>query len=250
MRGLNGKRALVTGGSKGIGLGAARRLVEEGCQVVLCGRDPLALDHAAAELRPHTVEVVPCDVADSRAVDSMVARTVQLLGGIDILVNNAGIFVPGEAVDLSDESWAKVIGVNLNGAFFVARAVARVMITQGQGGAMVNISSVNALPGSPESVPYDASKGGVQAMTVSLASELAKHQIRVNAICPGLIWTPMVEAGGPREQHDVWAHRHTLLDRLGEPSEIGAAVAFLASDDASYITGSYLVVDGGQLARM
>jgi NAD(P)-dependent dehydrogenase (short-subunit alcohol dehydrogenase family) len=143
-----------------------------------------------------------------------------------------------------------VIAVNLSGAFYMARAVAKVMIAQGTGGSIVNISSVNALPGSPESVPYDASKGGLQAMSGSLASELAKHKIRVNAICPGLIWTPMVQAGGAREEHDKWAQRHTLMKRLGEAEEIGAAVAFFASDDASYATGTHLVVDGGQLAAM
>lgn len=251
MRGLEGKRALVTGGSKGIGLGAARRLLEEGCRVAICSRDRSALLDAVSAVRPLEPHTIVCDVGDSGAVDAAVAETVGTLGGLDILVNNAGIFIPGDAVDLDDATWGKVIAVNLSGAFYAARAAARVMIEQGTGGVIVNISSVNALPGSPESVPYDASKGGIQAMTGSLASELARHRIRVNAVCPGLIWTPMVWSGGePREQHEKWAQRHTLVQRLGEAEDIGAAVAFLASDDASFVTGTHLVVDGGQLAKM
>lgn len=250
MRGLNGKRVLVTGGSKGIGLGAARRLLEEGCAVAFCGRDATALEDAMKDLAPLDPHPIVCDVSDSVAVDAAVAETVRVLGGLDILVNNAGIFIAGDAVDLDDATWSKVIAVNLSGAFYAARAAAKVMIEQGTGGAIVNMSSVNALPGSPESVPYDASKGGIQAMTGSLASELARHRIRVNAVCPGLIWTPMVWSSGPREEHEKWVRRHTLLNRLGEPADIGAAVAFLASDDASFITGTHVVVDGGQLARM
>jgi NAD(P)-dependent dehydrogenase (short-subunit alcohol dehydrogenase family) len=250
MRGLNGKRALVTGGSKGIGHAGARRLLEEGCAVVICGRDEGALGEAVKELAPLECHALRCDVSDSTQVDRAVAETVRLLGGLDVLVNNAGIFVPGEAVDLDDATWSNVIAINLSGAFYAARAAARAMIGQGSGGAIVNISSVNALPGSPESVPYDASKGGILAMNVSLASELAKHRIRVNAVCPGLVWTPMVHADGPREQHDQWADRHTLVKRVGEAHEIGAAIAFLASEDASYMTVTHVVVDGGQLARM
>ncbi len=251
MRGLEGKRALVTGGSKGIGLGVARRLLEEGCAVAICGRDRAALDEALTGLAPLRPHAIVCDVSDSSAVDDAVVETARVLGGLDILVNNAGVFIPGDAVGLDDATWAKVIGINLSGAFYAARAAARVMIKQATGGAIVNISSVNALPGSPESVPYDASKGGIQAMTGSLASELAHHRIRVNAVCPGLIWTPMVSSGGStREQHQKWVERHTLVNRLGEPEDIGAAVAFLASDDASFVTGTHLVVDGGQLARL
>jgi NAD(P)-dependent dehydrogenase (short-subunit alcohol dehydrogenase family) len=251
VRGLEGKRVLITGGSKGIGLAAARRFLEEGCAVVICGRDQGALDEAAAGLKDAgTCHVIRCDVSDREAVDRTVAETVRLIGGLDVLVNNAGIFIPGDAVDLVDDTWAKVIAVNLSGAFYAARAAARVMIAQGRGGAIVNVSSVNALPGSPESVPYDASKGGVLAMNLSLASELAKHGIRCNSVCPGLIWTPMVQAGGPREEQQKWADRHTLMKRVGEAHEIAAAIAFLASDEASYATGSHLVVDGGQLAKM
>lgn len=251
MRGLQGKRALVTGGTKGIGLATAHRLLEEGCAVIACGRDPAAIAEASAALGGAGEAFVrACDVSDSTAVDALVGETRDLLGGLDLLVNNAGVFFGERAVEMSDETWTKTVAINLSGAFYAARAAARVMVEQGGGGAIVNVASVNALPGSPENVAYDATKGGVLAMTYSLASELARHGIRVNAICPGLIWTPMVWSGETREQAEGWADRHTLLRRVGDPAEIAAAIAFMASDEGSYMTGAHLVVDGGQLARM
>jgi NAD(P)-dependent dehydrogenase (short-subunit alcohol dehydrogenase family) len=182
-----------------------------------------------------------------------VSSVVEALGRIDVLVNNAGVFPLAPALDLSEATWERVFGVNLKGAFFLAQTASQQMIRQGDGGAIVNIASLDALHPSGTLLPSDASKGGMIAMTRSLARELGPHRVRVNAVAPGVVQTPGEEAalramsGGSAGQLKAQLVSHTPLGRLGSPDDVARAVLFLASAAADWITGTTLVVDGGAL---
>lgn len=257
MRRFEGRGALVTGGSSGIGRATAARLIAEGARVAINGRDRQRLDAALRDLRssgesPGAVSGIAGIAADvSRAddVERLVAEALARLGRIDVLVNSAGIDGAGaDALDLSAAGWRHVLEVNLTGPFLVAQAVARTMAAAG-GGAIVNVASLNGLAAEPRFADYNASKGGVVMLTRSLAVDLARRHIRVNAVCPGYILTPMTEGYAADPEVGAAIRAAIPLDRVGDPAEVAAAIAFLASDDASYITGELLVVDGGRLAR-
>jgi NAD(P)-dependent dehydrogenase (short-subunit alcohol dehydrogenase family) len=250
MRGLSGKGVLVSGGSRGIGLAAARRFVEEGCRVFLSGLDEAEVKRAVLDLDPAgtLVEGQAVDVADEEQVDRLVAAADDFLGGVDILLNNAGIAWREPFADIDPVRWDRIVDVNLRGQFLVAQRVTRGMIARGRGGAIVNMASTNALEGEAGYAHYNASKGGIAMLTRTMAIELGPYGIRVNALCPGKIDTPLQDEAEDTEYTRRFVGDRIPLGRSGSPEEVAAAYAFLASDEASFITGELLVIDGGQLA--
>ena len=254
MRGLQGKRVLISGGSSGIGLATARRFLEEGSRVFLAGLDQREVDAALAGLGPSgEVSGLACDVSGEGDVARMVAAAHRALGGIDILINNAGTARRDPFLSIAAGDWDRIVAVNLRGMFLVAQAVSRHMVERG-GGVIINMSSTNGLAGEEDYAHYNASKGGVLLLTKTMAVELGSHGIRVNALCPGFIATPLNEAisdsiGGAAFE-TAYAGARIPLGRAGRAEEVAAAYAFLASDDASFIHGTALVIDGGQLAVM
>ncbi|HXF36031.1 MAG TPA: SDR family NAD(P)-dependent oxidoreductase [Actinomycetota bacterium] len=243
-----GRRALVTGGASGIGLATARRLRDEGAAIALLDRDGEGLPRVGDEVG---ATIVLADVGEEEAVVEGVAGAGRALGGpVDVLVNAAGIYRISPALDLAVEEWDEVLAVNLRGSFLAAREVARALRRAGRGGAVVNVASIAALVADAEepAAHYDASKAGILLLTKQLAVEWAPLGIRVNAVCPGVIRTPMLRLTDDPAAARRYLDARVPLRRLGEPEEVAAAIAFLASDDASYVTGAALAVDGGVTA--
>ena len=248
---LAGKVALVTGAAQGIGLACAVALAREGAKVLLTDVNAQAGESALRELAGSGAEAAfaPCDVSRKADVDRAVAEVVAKFGRLDIAIANAGIVHAAEFLDLEEADFDRVLAVNLKGVFLVGQAAARQMVKQKSGGAIVNMSSVNAVLAIPNQVPYVVSKGAVNQLTKVMALALAPHGIRVNAIGPGTILTELAKKAvlGNREAERRILSR-TPLGRMGEPGEIGKVAAFLASDDASYLTGQTIYPDGGRLA--
>ncbi|MGA9348386.1 MAG: SDR family oxidoreductase [Anaerolineae bacterium] len=244
MRGLKNKRVLITGGAGGIGAATAARFLEEGSRVVVLDRDVVALRRIEREMPALSGDIV-ADVSDADDVARAFAELDGLLGGLDVLINNAGISIRHRFMDICPQEWRQVMDVNLNGVFFVAQQAARRMLAGG-GGVILNMGSTNGLMGYPYYADYNASKAGVIELTRSMALELAPT-VRVNAICPGYILTPMQEAEYTPEMLRACESK-IPLGRLGRPEEVAALFAFLASDDAAFITGHYFVIDGGEIA--
>jgi len=247
---FSGKVAVVTGAANGIGAACARLLAASGAAVALWDIDAAAAQSLAAELARAGARAAgfACNVARSGEVQTALAATVAAFGRIDVLINNAGIFRAAEFLDIAEADWDAVIDVNLKGAFLVGQAVAREMVKTG-GGAIVNMSSVNGVTAIASIASYNASKGGIDQLTRVMALSLADRGIRVNAVAPGTIATELAQKAvlGSAEAAARIMSR-TPLRRLGQPDEVAAVCAFLASDAASYMTGEVVYVDGGRLA--
>ena len=237
---LEGKTALVTGGSRGIGAEIARELGRAGARVAVNFRS--SADAGEAVAGEVGGVAVPGDVADAEAARGVVERAESELGDLDIVVNNAGITRDTLIARMSDEDWASVLETNLYGCFHVSRAVARKMLRR-RAGSIVNLTSYVGVHGNPGQTNYAASKGGIIAFTKALAKELGNRGVRVNAVAPGYIATELT--GELPEDLRSQIQEHTPLGRLGEPRDVAAAVRFLCSDEASFVTGEVLLVDGG-----
>ena len=238
---LTGKTALVTGASGGIGADIARVLHAAGATVGLSGTRVEPLEALAAELggRAH---VLPCNLSNAEEVEGLVKRATEAMGSVDILVNNAGITRDGLAMRMSDDDWQSVIDVNLTAAFRLCRAAIRGMM-KARWGRIVNISSVVGRAGNAGQANYAASKGGLVALSKSLAEEVASRGITVNCVAPGFIETPMTEKLNEAQRATILAS--VPAGRMGTPQEIAAAVLYLASQEAAYVTGATLHVNGG-----
>ena len=248
---LRDKVALVTGAGQGIGFACARALAREGARVIVSDRDDAMGMQAAAQLAEEGLQAtfVRCDVSKKAEVDAAVASAVRHFGRLDVLVANAGIVHAAEFIDLDEADFDRVLAVNLKGVFLAGQAAARQMVKQGGGGAIVNMSSVNAVLAIPNQVPYVVSKGAINQLTKVMAMSLAPHGIRVNGIGPGTILTELAKKAvlGNREAERKILSR-TPMGRMGQPDEVAAVAVFLASDEASYLTGQTIYPDGGRLS--
>jgi NAD(P)-dependent dehydrogenase (short-subunit alcohol dehydrogenase family) len=244
MNGLQHKRVLVTGGASGIGAATASRFLREGSRVVVLDRDQSACRLLQEEL-PALSAALVADVSDPGAVHSAFERLDALVGGVDVLINNAGISVRHRFLDITEEEWRNVMAVNLSGVFRVAQQAARRMVAAGAG-VILNMGSTNGVMGYPFYADYNASKAGVIELTRSMALELAPA-VRVNAVCPGYIMTPMQALEYTPEMIEA-VNAKIPLKRHGRPEEVAALFAFLASDEAAWLTGQVYVIDGGEIA--
>lgn len=249
---LSGKTAIITGAAQGIGYAIARRFLREGAQVVISDINDEKGELAAEELSSlGDVRYVSADVGERLDVHNLVAASMDAFGDIDILVNNAGIVIGGDFLEIDEADFDKVMRVNLKGSFLCAQAVAKHMIKrvkkEGPAGCIINLSSTNAKLAIPTQIPYTISKGGVRQLTNVLAQYLAPYGIRVNAIGPGSIATEMLEAVNANPEAKRKVLSRTPMGRIGEPQEIAGIAAFLASDDAGYVTGQTIYADGGRL---
>jgi len=253
---LQGKVALITGAASGIGLATAETFCREGAAVTLADTQAELAERAAARLRQegHRALAVASDVTQTSQVRAAVQATVGEFGRLDVLFANAGIGYTGDLTHTTDEDWDQVMGVNAKGVFLCCReAVQQMLAQQPAGGALVLNASISGLVGIPGQAPYAPSKGAVVELTRQLAVEYARQGVRVNCVCPGTVDTPvlrrgMAMSGDPQAFLDMLMAGHPM-GRIGRAEEIAAAVAFLASDEASFITGSILPVDGGYTAR-
>jgi len=247
---LEDRVAIVTGAAQGIGYAIASRFLDEGARVVVCDLDEGRTRDAAHRLDASGKRAIARagDVSKKATAVALVDVAVEAFGAVDILVNNAGVTHAAEFLDLDEADFDRVLAINLKSMFLCGQAVARRMVAQGKGGAIVNLSSVNAVLAIPNQVPYCVSKGGIAQLTKVMALSLASHGIRVNAIGPGTIATEMAKKAvlGSEEAKRKILSR-TPMGRLGEPEEIASVAAFLASDDASYLTGQTIYPDGGRL---
>jgi NAD(P)-dependent dehydrogenase (short-subunit alcohol dehydrogenase family) len=245
MKELKGKIALVTGGASGIGYACAEIFAREGAKVWIADANAEAGSKAARKLK---AEFVACDVGDAKQVRALVDALARGAKRLDVLVNNAGIAPSRPFLDMTEDDWDRVIRVNLKGAFLVGQAAAKLMVAKKTQGAIVNMSSVNAVLAIPGLAAYNVSKGGLNQLTRVMALELAPHGIRVNAIGPGTIATELARKavlGSPEAKTKIMSR--TPMGRLGEPAEIAETALFLASKRSSYMTGQIVYVDGGRL---
>jgi len=242
---LNSKRAIITGGASGIGLATVDEFLKEGAEVIVFDNNKDSLCSIEKE-RPGIKALVHVDVSNFSALMKAFETMNDLWNTVDILVNNAGISLRHNAFwDISVENWQKVIATNLNSVFYMSKLTLPYMKP---GGVILNMSSVNALAGFSHYADYNASKAGIIALSKTMAIELAPKKIRVNALCPGAVMTPMQKAEYTEEMFEK-VNQNIPLNRHADPSEIAKLFVFLASDEASFMTGHYYVIDGGEMAR-
>jgi 3-oxoacyl-[acyl-carrier protein] reductase len=249
---MTGKVALVTGGSKGIGYACAERLLADGCAVAICARTAAEVSAAAGKLSgsgsPDKVLALRSDVGSAEDCAALVPAVLSRFGRIDVLVNNAGVYSPVPFLDLTAETWDALMGINLRGPVLLGVAAGRAMRDQGDGGRIVNIASTNGQLSEAEFAHYNASKAALISLTKSMSVELAPFGILVNAVAPGWVLTPLSEPFVGTLTEDSLG-RISPLRRVGQSAEVAAAVSFLCSPDASYITGTTINVDGGLTAQ-
>lgn len=244
---LKGRIAVITGAAQGIGRACAERFLAEGANVAIGDVNETRLLETAQEIGPsERVLAVVTDVSKKGQVDALVAKAVETFGRLDIMVNNAGICPIVPFLDVTEETYDKVLAVNLRGAFFGTQAAGRQMIAQGKGGVIINMSSINSGLANPNVAPYAISKGGMNQVTGTAAVAFAPHGIRVAGVGPGTIMSEMVAGDFVNSAGHQAIMMRTPMGRYGQPEEIAAVVAFLASDDASYITGETIYPDGGR----
>lgn len=243
------KTVVVTGGGNGIGRATALRFAQEGARVVVGDIDAENAARVTQEIRGAglTALAMSVDVTARDSVAAMIAGTVAAFGRVDVMCAIAGIAGEAAFVEMTDAQWDRVLAVNLKGVFLCGQLAARQMIAQGSGGSIVNMASTNGLVGEQELAHYNASKFGVVGLTLTMAIELARHNIRVNAVCPGLIRTRLTAELVADPTASAEYLKKIPLGRFAQPEEVAGAFVFLASDDASFVTGTTLVVDGGQL---
>lgn len=248
---LKDKIAIVTGAGSGNGRGIALRFAEEGCAVVCVdvNEDSARDTVAQVEALGRRALVARADVSKAADVRDMVAQAVASFGRIDILVNNAGVETLTHLFDISEAEWDRIIDINLKGSFLCAQAVGREMARAGGPGRIINVGSINSQVALPHQSHYCASKGGVRMLTKAMALDLADYGITVNAIGPGVIDTAMTQASLSDPERRASLLRRIPLQRVGRPEDVAACAVFLASDEASYVTGTMMFVDGGWLAR-
>ncbi len=251
---LKDRIAIVTGAAQGIGRACAVRLAEEGAKVIVADVNDTVGKTVAKEIvkTGGTAEYVDCDVSEKLDVHNLVAKALELHGRIDVLVNNAGVVDDVPFLELSEDEYDRILRINLKGAFLAGQAVARQMVKQGPRdgggtGAIVNMSSINSVFALPDHVAYSISKGGLSQLTKAMAIALAPKGIRVNAVGPGTIQTPLLAGVVKDEAFKKKVLSRTPMGRIGQPEEIAAIVAWLASDQASYVTGTTVFADGGRL---
>lgn len=258
MKELSNKVAIVTGGDSGIGWATSRELSENGASVIICSNHESQLERAIGQLGEagYDAQGMKADVTSSQDVQRLIDFTVGRYGGIDILVNSAGVQRYGTVVETEEDTWDEVLNVNLKGMYLTAKFAIPQMISRG-GGSIVNVSSVQAFASQKGVAAYTASKGGINAMTRAMALDHAQDRIRVNVVCPASVDTPMLRwsadrfkgSGSQEEVIKSWGKTHPL-GRVAEPREIAEVIAFLASDKASFVTGSEYKVDGGVLSGL
>jgi meso-butanediol dehydrogenase/(S,S)-butanediol dehydrogenase/diacetyl reductase len=245
---LQNKRAIITGGASGIGAASVRKFVAEGAQVVISDINEALAILLIGECGEDRVTYVECNVGDQSQVNRMIDQAREWLGGIDILFNNAGIGCYGETPDLDEQQWHDVINIDLNSVFYSCKKIIPIMRQQG-GGAIVNTASISGLGGDYGMSAYNAAKGAVANYTRTLALDHARDNIRVNALCPGLVDTPIISALKRNPDYDAFVKSQLPAQRPGTPEEMANVAAFLASDEASYVSGVNLVVDGAKTAH-
>ncbi len=241
---LKNKVAIVTGAAQGIGKGIALKFAALGAHVVMVDIDQQAGQASSAEI--DNSEFIACDIGDKAAVDQLVNQVFITHGRIDVVVNNAGILRTGDVLDISEAEFDEVLRINLKGAFLLSQAVARMMV-EGDGGSIINMSSINAWLTIPDILPYNVSKGGLNQLTRVMAVALAQRGVRVNAIAPGSILTEMLQQIMTDEKARETVLSRTPMGRCGTVEEIANVAAFLASDESSYVTGEVIVADGGRM---
>lgn len=251
MSDLTGKRILITGGTRGIGLAIARQAAHDGAAIALTGRDQASCDKVADEIAQMTGSSsvgLAAQLDDDVAVETLVSRAATELGGIDVLINNAGVDADGPALGHGLDDWRRVLRINLEVPFRLAKQAAQYWVERKRGGAIINVSSVAGFKALPDACSYVASKHGLVGLTKALALEWGPHDIRVCGIAPGLIKTDMTEYLWSNEAGAAYVKKNIPLQRIGLPEDIGALTAFLASDKAGFIHGETIISDGGSLA--